>query len=255
MSDSLDTHQYALDGIRKYEAIYGRHFVSPGGESCARECISRLALKPGDAVLDVGSGLGGSAFLMARECGARVHGIDLSANMVALAKKKCRDEGLEALVTFAEGDCLDLTDSCSYQAVYSRDVILHIEDKPRLIAILREALVPGGRLLFTDYCRGEGRSSDAFEAYVAERGYHLYTVADYDKCLREAGFVEVQAEDWTARFIDIHRQELARLPAAGLATDDEAELRLAWREKIARAERGEQCWGFFTARRAADNRD
>lgn len=253
MSVSPDTKQYALDGIRKYEAIYGKHFVSPGGESCARECISRLALEPGDAVLDVGSGLGGSAFLMARECGARVHGIDLSANMVTLAKKKCRDEGLEALVSFAEGDCLELTDSGVYQAVYSRDVILHIENKPRLFEILREALMPGGRLLFTDYCRGEGRSSDAFEAYVAQRGYHLYTVAGYDQCLRKAGFVGVQAEDWTARFVDIHRQELSRLPAAGLAADAEAEMRLGWQEKIARAERGEQCWGLFSARRDAEN--
>lgn len=249
MSGSLDANQYALEGIRKYEAIYGRHFVSPGGEDCARDCITRLALAPGDAVLDVGSGLGGSAFLMAREYGARVHGIDLSANMVSLAKSKCREEQLEALVSFTQGDCMELTDSRRYQAVYSRDVILHIEDKLRLFEILREALVPGGRLLSTDYCRGEVASSAAFDSYVAERGYHLYSIAGYDECLRKAGFVAVQSEDWSARFIDIHRRELARLPAAGLAPDDEAELRKAWQEKIARAERGEQCWGFFTARR------
>ena len=243
------TDQYAPQEIRKYEAIYGRHFVSPGGEACARECVARLALASGDRVLDVGSGLGGSAFLMAREYGAQAHGIDLSAHMVALASARCREEELDDLVSFSRGDCLELTASQEYQAIYSRDVILHIEDKLRLFEILREALVPGARLLFTDYCRAEGRPSDEFATYVAERGYCLYTIAGYDECLRRAGFVDVVSEDWTARFIDIHRQELGRLPVAGLPVDDEAELRQGWLKKITRAERGEQRWGIFTATR------
>jgi len=249
VSASLDSSQYAVEEIRKYEAIYGRHFVSPGGEACARECVARLELIPGDRVLDVGSGLGGSAFLMAREYGARVDGIDLSANMVALATDKCRQEQLHDRVRFSRGDCLELTDSQAYRAVYSRDVILHIEDKARLFAILHEALLPGGRLLFTDYCRGEDASSDEFDAYVTERGYHLTSVAGYAQCLCRAGFVDVEAEDWTARFIEFQNQELRRLPTAGLTADEEAELRQRWREKNVRAERGEQCWGIFTARR------
>jgi len=243
-----DTHQYAPREIRKYEAIYGRHFVSPGGEACARECVARLALTRGDRVLDVGSGLGGSAFLMAREYGAQVHGIDLSADMVALACAKCGEEKLDASVRFTHGDCLELTASREYQAIYSRDVFLHIEDKLRLFEIFREALVPGGRLLFTDYCRGEGRSSDEFASYVVERGYCLYTLAGYGECLVKAGFVDVVSEDWTARFIDIHRHELDRLPAAELSVEDEADVRQGWLKKIARAERGEQCWGMFTAK-------
>jgi phosphoethanolamine N-methyltransferase len=241
--------QYAPAEIRKYEAIYGRHFVSPGGEGCARVCVTRLNLAPGDRVLDVGSGLGGSAFLMATDYGARVHGIDLSADMVALATRKCRQQGLQDLVSFEQADCLDLTVSQAYEAIYSRDVILHIEDKARLFQVLRTALVPGGRLLFTDYCRGEGESSADFDDYVARRGYTLYTVAEYTECLRRAGLEAVLGEDWTARFIDIHRRELQRLPSAGLAADEESTMRQHWQEKIARAERGEQCWGLFTARR------
>lgn len=254
MTTSLDTNQYAPKEIHKYECIYGRHFVSPGGEACARDCIARLELAPGDRVLDVGSGLGGSAFLMAKEYGALVDGIDVSANMVALATEKCREERLEDRVSFSCGDCLDLTASRTYRAVYSRDVFLHIDNKRRLLGVLRDALVTGGRLLFTDYCRSEGPSSDEFTCYVDERGYHLLTVAGYVKCLQEVGLVDVEAEDWTARFVEIHRRELHRLPGAGLAADDEADLRRGWQRKIARAERGEQRWGLFTARRADESR-
>ncbi len=150
MTHSQLSDQYAPAEIRKYEAIYGRHFVSPGGEGCARVCVTRLNLAPGDRVLDVGSGLGGSAFLMATDYGARVHGIDLSVDMVALATQKCREQGLQDLVSFEQADCLDLTVSQAYEAIYSRDVILHIEDKARLFQVLRTALVLGGRLLFTD---------------------------------------------------------------------------------------------------------
>ena len=249
MTTAPQTNQYAPKEIGKYEAVYGRHFVSPGGEACARECVARLGLTRGDRVLDVGSGLGGSAFLMAREYGARVHGIDLSADMVALAQTKCREEKLDESVRFTRGDCLELTESQKFQAIYSRDVILHIEDKLRLFEIFHEALVPDGRLLFTDYCRAEGKPSDEFAAYVVERGYCLYSLAGYAEGLRKAGFVDVVSEDWTAKFIDIHRQELSRLPAAELSAQDNADMRQGWLKKIARAERGEQRWGFFTARR------
>lgn len=245
----IASEQYAPAEIRKYEAIYGKHFVSPGGEACARECIARLDLTPGDRVLDVGSGLGGSAFLMAREHGARVHGIDLSPHMVALAEASCRAEGLEEAIRFTVGDCLDLDESRAYQVVYSRDAILHVEDKARLFAVLHEALVPGGQLLVTDYCRGEGATSDGFDAYVSGRGYHLLTIAGYDAMLRRAGFVQVRSEDWTGRFVDIHRQELERLRDAPLAGAAAADLRRGWQAKIERAQRGEQRWGLFTARR------
>lgn len=249
MSAPGDADQYAPKEIRKYEAIYGRHFVSPGGEACARECIARLGLKEDDRVLDAGSGLGGSAFLMARKYGVRVDGIDLSEDMVALASGECRRLGLAGRVSFARGDCLELTASKLYRAIYSRDVFLHIEDKRRLFAVLHEALVPGGRLLFTDYCSSDGDSSAEFESYVSARGYTLQTVAGYVELLRETGFAAVEGEDWTARFIRIHREELERLPMAGLAAQDEADLRRGWQQKIARAENGEQRWGFFTATR------
>ena len=46
-----------------------------------------------------------------------------------------------------------------------------------------------------------------------------------------AAWLELDTEDWTARFIRIHRDELERMPNAGLAAEDEA----ARREKVERA--------------------
>src|SRR5215212_4837487 len=103
---ALDQGQYSLDEIRKYEAIYGRNFISPGGEATARAILGLAALTPDMDVLDVGCGLGGAAFLIAQTYGARVHGIDLSRNMLRLAQARCQEAELTHLVTFEHADIL-----------------------------------------------------------------------------------------------------------------------------------------------------
>ena len=57
-----------------------------------QELVSRLQLRPGERVLDVGCGTGGGDFLMASGHGASVHGIDLSVNMVLLALERAQQE-------------------------------------------------------------------------------------------------------------------------------------------------------------------
>lgn len=56
----------SLRGILLYEKIFGRTFVSTGGLETTKEFVELLNLKPGQKVLDVGGGIGGSAFYMAK---------------------------------------------------------------------------------------------------------------------------------------------------------------------------------------------
>ena len=58
---------YSRNGITRYEEIFGKTFVSTGGKTTTEEFVAKLDLKPGMKVLDIGSGAGGSAFLMARK--------------------------------------------------------------------------------------------------------------------------------------------------------------------------------------------
>lgn len=245
----LDSGQYSAESIRKYERIYGRDFISPGGADTAREFIATLNLKAGDRVLDAGCGIGGAAFLMAEEYGATVEGIDLSKNMIAKAMERCRALGLETRVKFRHGDLMDLKADRYFDAVYSRDVLLHVENKIELFGLLLRALKPGGRLLITDYCRGGGTLSQAFECYVDARGYFLVTIEQYGTLLNEAGFERVRAVDLTSRFAEIHSRELKKLERSEDAIDELSDLATAWREKRDRALKGEQRWGLFTAMR------
>ena len=58
---------FISNGITRYEEIFGKTWVSVGGETTTREFVELLDLKPGMKVLDIGSGAGGSAFFMARK--------------------------------------------------------------------------------------------------------------------------------------------------------------------------------------------
>src|SRR5262249_24089548 len=133
-ANSLDAGQYTLDEIRKYEAIYGRNFISPGGAATTRELLGLVAFTPDMPVLDVGCGLGGAAFLIARTFGARVHGIDLSRNMLQTAQVRCQEANLTDAVTFEHADILRYECSEAYDLAHSRDVFLHIHDKAGLLA-------------------------------------------------------------------------------------------------------------------------
>ena len=243
----LDSEQYRTESILQYERVYGEDFVSPGGIDMARELISRLALAPSSRVLDVGCGLGGSAFVMAREFGLEVDGIDLSKNMLEIAKQKLAAHGLEGQVRLEWGDCLELDRENVYHAVYSRDVFLHIHDKTRLFGVLHAALRPGGRLLFSDYCCGPQPWGYEFADYVDGRGYDLHTPEAYAELIAAAGFRQAAGEDATARFVDLLRAELAQIEKLDIDPGARVKLAASWRQKLGRALGGDQRWGLFTA--------
>ena len=190
--ETLDAAQYATASILEYEAVYGEDFVSPGGYEMANELISAMQLSPGSRVLDVGCGLGGSTFVMARDFDFIVDGIDLSLNMLKIANEKLRKYGLAERITLNHGDCLEMQCPDCYDAIYSRDVFLHIHDKARLFSVLKSLLRPGGKLLFTDYCCGEKPWKQEFSEYVDDRSYNLHTLFEYAALVSEAGFKQVR---------------------------------------------------------------
>jgi phosphoethanolamine N-methyltransferase len=248
-ANALDQGQYSLDEIRKYEMIYGRNFISPGGQATARDILSLVAFTPNMDVLDVGCGLGGAAFLIAQTFGARVHGIDLSRNMLQIAQARCQETQLTQAVTFEHADILRYQRPAGFDLVHSRDVFLHIHDKAGLFGAIGRCLRGGGLLLFSDYlCRAGAKSAD-FAAYIRERGYDLRSLEEYRILLEQAGFEALLAQDRTADFIDILERELKQLEASQLHAPDHAALAQSWRDKIRRARAGEQRWGVCMARK------
>jgi cyclopropane fatty-acyl-phospholipid synthase-like methyltransferase len=243
----LDSKQYTELSILRYEAIFGHNYISPGGETVADEFINTLDLRQGMSVLDIGCGLGGPAFRMASKSGVHVHGIDLSSNMIRIAKTRLKEEELNNLVTFSQANCLELQTVEEYNVIHSRDVFLHISDKIRLFEVIRRILVSGGQLGFSDYCHGATKPGPEFKGYLRERNYSLLNVEDYTTLLKKAGFTNIIGKDKTLLFIKILENELNNLETAPLNKKDKSSMRKSWNEKLKRAQSREQGWAWFTA--------
>jgi SAM-dependent methyltransferase len=123
----------------------------PGGLGLTRRLAERLRLRPGERVLDVASGRGATALLLAGEYRAEVHGVDLSPANVALARGAAHAAGLAARAAFQAGDAERLpVDDGTFDAVVCECALCTFPDKPAAAAELARVLRPGGRVGITD---------------------------------------------------------------------------------------------------------
>jgi phosphoethanolamine N-methyltransferase len=250
--------QYSRSGILRYEMIFGPGYVSTGGHATTLDLCARLGsvLRPGARVLDVGSGIGGAAFHLARTYGAKVTAIDLAEEMVAIARERTAQEQMTDSVSFLLGDVLETTFAEPFDIVWSRDAFMHIPDKPNLFARLNRLLTSGGRLVITDYARGKSPASPEFERYIEKTGYHVIEPRDYGRLLEAAGFGDVVVDDATPGFIDILEAESARLVnnrtdfLASFTDSDLNYLVERWAMKLRFCRDGDMKWGIYLASKA-----
>lgn len=150
------------------------------------------AMKPGETVVDLGSGAGFDCFLAARQVGprGRVIGVDMTHEMLAKARENAAKIGADT-VEFRLGELehLPVADNTA-DVILSNCVINLVPDK---IQVFREAfrvLKPGGRLAISDVvntaplsaelaadptlicgCVSGAASAQRIEAWLAEAGF------------------------------------------------------------------------------------
>ncbi len=129
-----------------------------GGRVATTRLLDQLALGREPHLLDVGCGLGGTARLLASGPAARVTGIDLTPEYVAVGRSLTERVGLADQVDLRVGSALDLPfDDGSFDGAVMLHVGMNIADKGRLMAEVARVLRPGSAFGVYDLMRvGDG---------------------------------------------------------------------------------------------------
>jgi len=161
--------------------------------------VSIASLRPGETVLDLGSGGGIDCFLAARQVGENGHviGVDMTPEMLAKANANKARMGVTN-VEFRHGqiEALPVEDG-TVDAVISNCVINLSPDKGAVFQDVYRVLKPGGRVSISDIVT-EGEFSPemrADSAQWAECVTGAIDAADYTGLMRAAGFVDIQIVD------------------------------------------------------------
>jgi ubiquinone/menaquinone biosynthesis C-methylase UbiE len=112
-----------------------------------------LAARPGEWILDLGSGPGLLACELAVEVGqeGRISAVDISVEMNQIASRRIAEEGLAGRVEVGLGDATSLTfPEATFDAAVSTQVLEYLEDVEAALRELRRVVRPGGRLVLLD---------------------------------------------------------------------------------------------------------
>ena len=170
-------------------------------------------LKPGETVLDLGSGGGIDVLLSAKRVGpaGKAYGLDMTDEMLALAEENRRRSGLSN-VEFLRGEIenIPLPDN-SVDVIISNCVINLSGDKDKVFREALRVLKPGGRFAVSDVVvRGEvpAEVRKSMELWVGCIAGALEEM-DYVKRLAKAGFDAIDIEPTRVYGIEDARQFLA----------------------------------------------
>jgi SAM-dependent methyltransferase len=105
----------------------------------------------GMKVLDVGTGIGDVAFMVAERVGSQgtVVGVDMNPMMLDVARQRAQTAGITN-VEFLQGDVSQMALSAQFDAVVGRFILLYIKDRAALLRRLSQQLRPGGIIAFQE---------------------------------------------------------------------------------------------------------
>jgi sarcosine/dimethylglycine N-methyltransferase len=163
------------------------------------------------SVLDVGSGVGGPARILAATCGCRVTGVDLSEPFVEAARYLTGRTGQGGQVSFETASALDLPfDDGRFDVVLLQHVAMNIADRALLYREIRRVLKSGGRFATFDVVVDGGEPLYPVPWARTPATSFLLTAAATREAIELAGFRTLAWQDDT----EAARAWFAELPAS-----------------------------------------
>jgi len=171
----------------------------PDGANMGLGCgnpVALATLKPGETVVDLGSGGGFDCFLAAKEVGetGKVIGVDMTPDMVSKARKNAQKMGPEN-VEFRLGEIENLPVADNTADIIMSNCVINLS--PDKLSVYRDShrvLKPGGRLAISDIVATAPLPAKIRNdlALVGACVGGAATIEDTEKLLKEAGFQDIK---------------------------------------------------------------
>jgi cyclopropane-fatty-acyl-phospholipid synthase len=223
----LDPRLYSLflDADRQYSCAY---FETPGQSlddaqiAKKRHLAAKLLISRGRRVLDIGCGWGGLAFYLGELTGARVTGITLSEEQIAVARGRAAERGLSDAVAFRLQDYRDVSDT--YDRIVSVGMFEHVGVGfyDTFFRQCAKALTDDGIMVLHAIGRSEGPNvtNPWIAKYIFPGGY-IPALSEVLPAIERAGLLVTDIEilrlhyaetlkAWRQRFL-AHRDDVVRL--------------------------------------------
>ncbi len=174
LSDQL--YELFLDRDRQYSCAYFRtpeDDLDTAQENKKRHIAAKLLLRPGQKVLDIGSGWGGLALYLAGECNVEVTGLTLSEQQLKVSQRRAAAAGLADRVRFHLRDYREETGE--YDRIVSVGMFEHVgvNHYPAFFAKLEALLASDGVALLHSIGRMDGpdTTNPWLRKYIFPGGY------------------------------------------------------------------------------------
>lgn len=200
--DPSENQNISIEEISKKMGYTQEELTSiPNGANMGLSCGNPQAianLKPGEVVVDLGSGGGFDCFLAAPKVGktGRVIGIDMTPEMISKARRNAEKPGFEQ-VEFRLGEIEHMPVADNTAHIIISNCVINLS--PNKAQVLNEAfriLKPGGRLAISDVVL----TAALPESYLSDMNLYsgcisgAISIEEYEVLLKEAGFTKISIE-------------------------------------------------------------
>tara|TARA_Y200000002_G_scaffold346254_1_gene320720 strand:- start:207 stop:986 length:780 start_codon:yes stop_codon:yes gene_type:complete len=206
---------YDKKHIEFLEKLWGEGYLSPGGSEEVSRILKDVVLS-NKVVLDIGSGSGGvTTSLVTAYNAKKVIGIDIEDDVCAVAKDRVERLGLENKINILKVEPGSLPfENESFDLVFSKDSIVHIENKEDLSKEIFRILKSGGQFLCSDWLRSNDREPSPEMIHYLELedlGFDMASPKRYQRALVAAGFKKIKLENRNSWYLDQAKSEILTL--------------------------------------------
>ena len=208
--DRIDLTRWGAQRLMLVQQLWGESFLEPGGADRARKLFSHVMPNPKQSVMDLTTGLGGTAFTLAQAQDIWIDALEPDADLAAAALKAASVSGLgrQVSVRRIDVDAIGIPKN-KYDLAYSRERLFALSQKLELLTSAGDSLKEDGNLVITDLMIPAPEMMDT-EGYRAWTGTEPvmpqpWTMALYTKSLEDCGLKIAGRQDFTKDYLaDIH---------------------------------------------------